>query len=150
MARCKELCQFQPSVYFCCWMEIGLDPPAKISDVLWQHFYMGEPYSHSGLIDHLSSPVKAITDIYPEPEWFLGDSISEPSFLINDWCAHLYPDINYLTRRQETAILEGEPFGYKAISSATAFRKSQVFIKKLIIASHKTEQQARCLRVHYY
>ena len=59
-------------------------------------FIWGEPYSHSGLIDHLSSPVKAITDIYPETEWFMGDNISDPSVFVNDWCAHLYPDINYL------------------------------------------------------
>ena len=41
MARCEELVQFQASVYFWCWMEIGLAPPAKISDVFWQHFHMG-------------------------------------------------------------------------------------------------------------
>jgi Sulfotransferase family len=57
----------------------------------------GEPYSYSGLIDHLSAPLKAITDKYPRSNWLIGNrNKTNPSDLADKWVANLYPDINYL------------------------------------------------------
>jgi Sulfotransferase family len=57
----------------------------------------GEPYSYSGLINHLSIPLKAITDKYPHSNWLIGNrSNPNPSELADKWIANLYPDISYL------------------------------------------------------
>ncbi|WP_293335475.1 sulfotransferase [Microcoleus sp. CAWBG58] len=59
----------------------------------------GEPYGRAGLIDHLSSPLKSITDTYPAAEWFIDEVLSDSAPLSNlagEWIANLYPDINYL------------------------------------------------------
>src|SRR4028118_1588321 len=59
----------------------------------------GEPYGRAGLIDYLSSPIKAITDTYPAAEWFINENFSDKtsvSSLAGEWIANLYPDINWL------------------------------------------------------
>ncbi|MEG4321423.1 MULTISPECIES: sulfotransferase [unclassified Microcoleus] len=58
-----------------------------------------EPYGRAGLIDHLSSPLKSITDSYPAAEWFIDEVLSDRaplSDLAGEWIANLYPDIKYL------------------------------------------------------
>lgn len=60
----------------------------------------GEPYGHSGLIDHLSRPIRAITEKYPRFDSFIssyGDSVPN---LSNLWVANLYPDVQYLLQAQ--------------------------------------------------
>ena len=59
----------------------------------------GEPYGRAGLIDHLSNPLKAITDTYPASEWFITQAFSDStsvSKLAGEWIANLYPDIDCL------------------------------------------------------
>lgn len=65
----------------------------------------GEPYSHNGLIDHLSSPLKGITDTFPRSSWFTHSNADDPSSIVNDFTANFYPDIQYLIESHAAFLL---------------------------------------------
>lgn len=59
----------------------------------------GEPYGHSGVIDYLSSSLKAITNNYPDTSWFINEMLDDKqpvSSLSEKWIANLYPEIENL------------------------------------------------------
>ncbi len=64
---------------------------SKDSILVW-----GEPYSHSGLLDGLAMPIKALTQNWPADHWFIDHYA--PAELSNLWVANLYPDIKALQK----------------------------------------------------
>ncbi|MBR8827192.1 MAG: sulfotransferase [Gomphosphaeria aponina SAG 52.96 = DSM 107014] len=58
--------------------------------VIW-----GEPYSHAGLIDSLSTPLKCINQQSPHQSWF-SFKWKTPKDLADKFVANFYPDISYL------------------------------------------------------
>jgi hypothetical protein len=63
----------------------------------------GEPYGHSGLIESLADPIRAFTDLWPEPHFFYrGDG---PDVLVRKFIANLYPPVPDLIASHQLYLL---------------------------------------------
>jgi len=56
----------------------------------------GEPYSHAGLLEGLTMPIKALTKNWPDDRWFIDQYA--PAELSDLWVANLYPDVQTLQK----------------------------------------------------
>ncbi|MGF1479256.1 MAG: sulfotransferase [Cyanophyceae cyanobacterium] len=69
--------------------------------VIW-----GEPYGHSGLIEHLSSPMRVFTYRYPRSDSFIGEAGGNKlANLAETWIANLNPDAKYFLEAQATYLI---------------------------------------------
>ncbi len=101
----KSSCDSQPIFIFSAGWRSGSTLLQRLLMSSGQVLIWGEPYSHNGLIDHLSFPLKGITDIFPRDPWFAHSNVSNTESLMNDFTANLYPDINYLINSHTSFIL---------------------------------------------
>ena len=69
----------------------------------------GEPYGHTGIIEHLSQPIRSVTSNYPCNNFFISDIYGNNeslSSLSEKWIANLNPDVNYLLKSQISFMTE--------------------------------------------
>lgn len=92
----KSNCEASPLFIFSAGWRSGSTLLQRLLMSSGQVLIWGEPYSHNGLIDNLSSTIKGITEIFPRDVWFQHSNTNDPTTLVNDFTANFYPDINYL------------------------------------------------------